>query len=228
MSSTDPTAPVADEAGAAPSDTPLAETPSTETLSPETLSPEAPAPETPAPDLAGTPLPTEASSGGVAEVAANPQAPQSRGKTKGVADIVFMIDVSGSMAPCIDALRQNIETFVDSLSSGDANNAAPVKDWRAKVVGYRDLEAARERRPALDRRQRLRARRRRAQGPARRAAGQWRRRRAGIAARRALQGRHHGGGAQGRAEPWSRTNGATAATRRASSSSSPTPRSRRR
>ena len=28
-----------------------------------------------------------------------------RGKTKGVADIVFMVDVSGSMAPCIDALR---------------------------------------------------------------------------------------------------------------------------
>lgn len=79
---------------------------------------------------------------GVAEVAASPVAPQTRGKTKGVADIVFVVDVSGSMAPCIDALRQNIETFVTSLSSGDANNAAPVKDWRAKVVGYRDLDTA--------------------------------------------------------------------------------------
>jgi hypothetical protein len=79
---------------------------------------------------------------GVAEPAASPQAPQSRGKTKGVADIVFVVDVSGSMAPCIDALRYNIEAFVDSLSRGDANNAAPVKDWRAKVVGYRDLESA--------------------------------------------------------------------------------------
>jgi hypothetical protein len=65
-----------------------------------------------------------------------------RGKTKGVADIVFLVDVSGSMAPCIDALRRNIEVFVDSLSKGDANNAAPVKDWRGKVVGYRDLEHA--------------------------------------------------------------------------------------
>ena len=46
------------------------------------------------------------------------------------------------MAPCIDALRRNIEAFVDSLSQGDANNVAPVKDWRAKVVGYRDFEAA--------------------------------------------------------------------------------------
>ena len=79
---------------------------------------------------------------GIAEMAANTPLPQSRGKTKGVADIVFMIDVSGSMEPCIDALRMNIEAFVESLSRGDANNAAPVKDWRAKVVGYRDLDSA--------------------------------------------------------------------------------------
>jgi hypothetical protein len=79
---------------------------------------------------------------GVAEVAANAQVPQARGKTKGVADIVFMLDVSGSMEPCIDALRMNIEAFAESLSRGDANNAAPVKDWRAKVVGYRDLDSA--------------------------------------------------------------------------------------
>jgi hypothetical protein len=59
-----------------------------------------------------------------------------------VADVVFLIDVSGSMAPIIDALRKNIEAFVDSLSSGGANNAAPVRDWRGKVVGYRDIEAA--------------------------------------------------------------------------------------
>jgi len=74
--------------------------------------------------------------------AAPPSSIQERPKTKGVADIVFLIDVSGSMAPCIDALRKNIETFIDSLSQGDANNAAPVRDWRGKVVGYRDVEAS--------------------------------------------------------------------------------------
>ena len=68
--------------------------------------------------------------------------PQARAKTKGVADIVFMVDVSGSMKPCIDALRTNIEAFIDSLSRGEANNAPPVRDWRGKVVGYRDIEAA--------------------------------------------------------------------------------------
>ncbi len=86
--------------------------------------------------------PPEASSPGIAEPAASVPAPQVRAKTKGVADIVFVVDVSGSMAPCIDALRLNIEAFVDSLSRGDANNAAPVKDWRGKVVGYRDLDSA--------------------------------------------------------------------------------------
>ncbi len=78
---------------------------------------------------------------GQAAIAA-PSEAQARPKTKGVADIVFLVDVSGSMAPCIDALRRNIEAFIDSLSRGDANNAAPVRDWRGKVVGYRDIEAA--------------------------------------------------------------------------------------
>ena len=77
---------------------------------------------------------------GVEAVATDTQPAPPRGKTKGVADIVFLIDVSGSMAPVIDALRRNIEVFIDSLSAGDANNASPVKDWRAKVVGYRDAE----------------------------------------------------------------------------------------
>jgi hypothetical protein len=139
MSSTDPTAPTSgDAATALPTDAaaPDATTPGTDTpetgTTPSLLEP-----------LPSDPVPTaEPASPGVAEVAASPQAPQSREKTKGVADIVFVVDVSGSMAPCIDALRQNIETFVGSLSGGDANNAAPVKDWRAKVVGYRDIEAA--------------------------------------------------------------------------------------
>ena len=86
--------------------------------------------------------PAVPASTGQAEPAEPAAAPQTRAKTKGVADVVFLIDVSGSMAPIIDALRKNIEAFVDSLSSGGANNAAPVRDWRGKVVGYRDIEAA--------------------------------------------------------------------------------------
>ena len=84
--------------------------------------------------------PTSVAEGPVDLPVAPPVAP--RPKTKGVADIVFVIDVTGSMTPIIDALRKNIETFIDSLSRGDANNAAPVKDWRGKIVGYRDIEHA--------------------------------------------------------------------------------------
>jgi hypothetical protein len=99
-------------------------------------------PTTAGDDDSATPVASVPESEGEAAPAAPTAAPQTRAKTKGVADIVFLVDVSGSMAPIIDALRKNIEAFVDSLSSGDANNAAPVRDWRAKVVGYRDIESA--------------------------------------------------------------------------------------
>lgn len=40
--------------------------------------------------------------------------------TKGVVDVVFCLDASGSMAPCIDGVRRNIGAFLDGLVS-DAN-----------------------------------------------------------------------------------------------------------
>ncbi|MEJ7601565.1 MAG: vWA domain-containing protein [Kofleriaceae bacterium] len=99
------------------------------------------------PDLDPTAAPAEAPIAdgevpGVAAPALAAPAPQARAKTKGVADLVFVVDVSGSMATCIDALRKNIETFIDSLSRGDGNTSAPVRDWRGKIVGYRDIESA--------------------------------------------------------------------------------------
>lgn len=63
-------------------------------------------------------------------------------KAKGVVDIVFLIDATGSMAPCIDALKENIRLFIDHLTGEkkSANAINPVKDWRGRVVGYRDFE----------------------------------------------------------------------------------------
>lgn len=58
-------------------------------------------------------------------------------KNPGVADIVFLIDVTGSMGPCINALRDNIGTFIDMMTD-TTGNGSPVTDWRARVVGYRD------------------------------------------------------------------------------------------
>jgi hypothetical protein len=66
-------------------------------------------------------------------------ADQAGEKIKGVADIVFLIDVTGSMQPCIDALKTNIGVFIDTLTTKGPNNDSPVKDWRAKVVGFRDF-----------------------------------------------------------------------------------------
>lgn len=108
----------------------------------ETPAAEGPSPTTAEAEGSATPATSGPYSQGEAAPAAPTAAPQTRAKTKGVADIVFLIDVSGSMSPIIDALRKNIEAFVDSLKSGDANNAAPVRDWRGKVVGYRDIESA--------------------------------------------------------------------------------------
>jgi hypothetical protein len=61
-------------------------------------------------------------------------------KVKGVADIVVLLDVSGSMQPCIDAVKQSIGQFIASLTATDANNDNPIRDWRMKVCGYRDHE----------------------------------------------------------------------------------------
>jgi hypothetical protein len=64
-------------------------------------------------------------------------------KAKGVVDIVFVMDVTGSMDPSIRDLAANVATFIDSLTTADPNNSSPVKDWRAKVFGYRDVSDTR-------------------------------------------------------------------------------------
>jgi hypothetical protein len=61
-------------------------------------------------------------------------------KIKGIADIVFLLDATGSMGPCINAVKQNITKFVTTLTTPNPNGGAVVKDWRAKVLGYRDLD----------------------------------------------------------------------------------------
>ena len=62
-------------------------------------------------------------------------------KVKGVCDIVFLIDATGSMQPCIDDIKNNIKLFFKTLEETDANGGALVKDWRARVVAYRDPAA---------------------------------------------------------------------------------------
>lgn len=42
--------------------------------------------------------------------------------TRGIADVVFVIDASGSMEPCINALKANIASFVSSLEGVNAGS----------------------------------------------------------------------------------------------------------
>ncbi len=55
----------------------------------------------------------------------------------GTVDLVFLIDGTGSMGPCMDALKSNINVFLDGLTGLQS----PVRDWRGKVVTYRDQAA---------------------------------------------------------------------------------------
>ena len=49
---------------------------------------------------------------------------QQQPKVKGVVDIVFLLDITGSMEPCINAVKDNIQAFVATLTAKDANGGA--------------------------------------------------------------------------------------------------------
>jgi hypothetical protein len=53
---------------------------------------------------------------------------------KGIVDIVFLIDVSGSMAPAIKKLTENLDTFIKNI------DPTKVKDFRIKIGSFSDLE----------------------------------------------------------------------------------------
>ncbi|MEA2019282.1 MAG: vWA domain-containing protein [Campylobacterota bacterium] len=53
---------------------------------------------------------------------------------KGVVDIIFLMDTSGSMGPAIVEIGKNIGTFVQNL------DPTIVKDWRARVFSFSDME----------------------------------------------------------------------------------------
>ncbi len=62
-----------------------------------------------------------------------------RYKSSGVVDICFLMDATGSMQPCIDAIKESIRKFVHLLTDADANGGVIIKDWRICVWGYRDF-----------------------------------------------------------------------------------------
>jgi hypothetical protein len=70
-----------------------------------------------------------------------PKPPAGAAKRKGVVDLVFVLDATGSMAPCIEAVKRNIRAFIATLAAGTGrapNSASAAIDWRIRIVGYRD------------------------------------------------------------------------------------------
>ena len=57
-------------------------------------------------------------------------------KIKGVADIVFCFDITGSMTEIINSVKENVEKLVEGFATYDVNVTL---DWRARVMGYRDF-----------------------------------------------------------------------------------------
>ena len=55
-------------------------------------------------------------------------------KVKGVADVVFLFDCTGSMSPYIENVKDNVASLIKGF-----NATANVKlDWRVRAMGYRD------------------------------------------------------------------------------------------
>ena len=60
---------------------------------------------------------------------------------KGIVDVVFLVDATGSMQGCIDILKLRIDDLFRKIVCPDSYGVMScVGDWRAKIVGFRDYE----------------------------------------------------------------------------------------
>lgn len=96
----------------------------------------------PAPTGAGapeTPAPVSADQSGLAAPAAAPPGVR-RGLSYAV-DIVFCIDVTGSMTPILDAVKANALRFYQDVQTNLTAKGKNVDELRVRVVAFRDIEA---------------------------------------------------------------------------------------
>ncbi|PZF15638.1 VWA domain-containing protein [Curtobacterium sp. MCPF17_011] len=137
MSDTTPAAP------SEPVDTNAASVPPVE-ATPESTATDAPAAEAvpaeaPAPATAA-PTPTPAAAVPVAPVVPPQTSLASRGVNYAV-DIVFCIDVTGSMDPILDAVKANALGFYDDVQTNLTAKGKNVAELRVRVIAFRDLVA---------------------------------------------------------------------------------------
>jgi len=141
--STAPEAPAVDAPVSPGADTPAAPSPPDEgLLSTTSTTPSSPSstPSAPsAPSAPSTPSAAPSASGAVTSPA---QASMSepRGLSYSV-DIVFCIDVTGSMTPIIDAVKGNALGFYDDVQSNLTDKGKNVAQLRVRVIAFRDFAA---------------------------------------------------------------------------------------
>jgi hypothetical protein len=125
-----------------------------ETTTPSPLEPDASAPVEESPEgSAGPPLDppssepaTESAPSGPAEPtpSAPPPAQSSLAAPRGMSyavDIVFCIDVTGSMTPIIDQVKANALAFYDDVQSNLIEKGKNVAQLRVRVIAFRDFAA---------------------------------------------------------------------------------------
>ncbi|WIB15650.1 vWA domain-containing protein [Curtobacterium sp. MCPF17_050] len=137
MSDTTPAAPsepVDPNAASVPPVEATPESPATDAPAAEAVPAEAPAPVTAAP--AATP----AAAVPVAPVVPPQTSLASRGVNYAV-DIVFCIDVTGSMDPILDAVKANALGFYDDVQTNLTAKGKNVAELRVRVIAFRDLVA---------------------------------------------------------------------------------------
>lgn len=61
------------------------------------------------------------------------------GGFKYAVDIVFCIDVTGSMSPVIDAVKENVRSFHSLLGDAMAEKGKAISQLRVRVIAYRDF-----------------------------------------------------------------------------------------
>lgn len=92
------------------------------------------APSTPAPASDPAPAPTTSAAPSQSSMAAP------RGLTYAV-DIVFCVDVTGSMTPIIDQVKTNALRFYDDVQTNLTEKGKTVDELRVRVLAFRDFEA---------------------------------------------------------------------------------------
>src|SRR5215204_2472288 len=84
---------------------------------------------------------TEHDTGSPAEPAVPGQAPVAAKGLKYAVDIVFCIDVTGSMSPILDRVKDNALRFYDDVQKNLTDKGKNVDELRVRVIAFRDFRA---------------------------------------------------------------------------------------